>query len=262
LAKSVKMLNSLSADLDILRPSMLETGLDALSFNINRKNNNLQFFEFGKTYHTEAVGKYEEAEHLALFITGKNHEDGWNEKAREYDFYRAKGVAYSLLNLCGFKKINFTNEAGGLVIEINKQKSGTIIAVDKECLKVFDIKAPVYFVDINFIALLRLFEQSKVLYKEIPKFPAVQRDLAMVVDKSVAYQSIETAVKKAQLPYLQNMRLFDIFENEKLGDNKKSVAINFIFQHVEKTLTDSEIDSMVNKLISGLEKELSAEIRK
>ncbi|MDR0793795.1 MAG: phenylalanine--tRNA ligase subunit beta, partial [Chitinophagaceae bacterium] len=196
LAQSVKMLNSLSADLDILRPSMLETGLDALSFNINRKNSNLQFFEFGKTYHAETVGKYNEIEHLALFITGKNHEDQWNEKAREYDFYRAKGIAHSLLYLCGFKKINFNNITNNLVIEINKQKLGTIIEVDKECLKAFDIKVPVFFMDIDFMALLGLFEQSKILYKEIPKFPAVQRDLAMIVDKPVAYQSIETAVKK------------------------------------------------------------------
>jgi len=264
LSNTVKMLNSLSADLDIMRPSMLETGLESVAYNIHRKNVHLQMFEFGKTYHTSGVGKYTEQEHLALYITGKNHEDQWNEKGKPLDFYRAKGLSEAVLQLCGLNEVQYKtleNEAG-ISISVNKNIVGEIISVNKKSLEFFDIKSPVYFVNLNFATLVSLKGKETILYKEVPRYPAIQRDLAMVVDKSVRYENIISIIKKLHLPILKETRLFDIFESDKLGENKKSVAVNFTFLNEEKTLTDKDVDTVMDKLITNFEKDLQAEIRK
>jgi phenylalanyl-tRNA synthetase beta chain len=261
----VKMMNNLSAELDVLRPSMLETGLECIAYNINRKHSNLQFFEFGKTYHTSEVGKYTEAEHLALYLTGNNHEDTWSEKAKATSFYKAKGVASALLQMLGLKNITFEKTGDtGLVIAIfiGKKQVGQLLDVNNKKLAAFDIKQPVFYIDIDFTAILKQITHLQVTYSEVSKFPVVQRDLAMVVNKAVSYQNLEEVVSKAKLSKLQQMRLFDVFESDKLGVDKKSMAINFTFLDSEKTLTDKEIDGMVNKLIQNFEKELGAEIRK
>lgn len=265
LSKSVKMLNNLSADLDVLKPSMLETGLETLAYNINRKNNNLKLFEFGKTYATQQAGSYEETEHLALYITGLQQEDTWNAKTLPTDFYLAKGIVQAIINLLGCYIVKYEKvESNHLFLNIfsNKNLLGTISEVSKKQTTAFDIKQPVFYIDISFTALTKLVTSNKITYKEVAKFPAVQRDLAMVVQTSTTYSSIEQAVEKIKLNKLQSMRLFDVFESEKLGANKKSMAINFTFLDEEKTLTDKEIDSMMNNLIHQFEKELEAEIRK
>ncbi|AYD49180.1 phenylalanine--tRNA ligase subunit beta [Arachidicoccus soli] len=264
LATSVKMINSLSADLDLMRPSMLETGLECLAYNLNRKNSNLQLFEFGKTYRSTSIGKYFETEHLALYIAGKTHEDEWKEKGKQFDFFRAKGLAQSILTLCGLSNIKYTtleNESG-VAFSVNKTSLGKVIEVNKKAKELFDIKSSIYFVDIDFQAIIKLKEKETILYKEVARFPSVQRDLAMVVDKAVLFENIYAVIKKSNLTLLKETRLFDIFESEKLGENKKSLAINFTFLDEQKTLTDKEIDAMINKLILGFEKELNAEIRK
>ncbi|MFP5042272.1 phenylalanine--tRNA ligase subunit beta [Parasediminibacterium sp. JCM 36343] len=261
---TVKMMNNLSADLDVLRPSMLETGLECIAYNSNRKNTNLQLFEFGKSYHAKGVGSYREDEHLALYITGNNHEDNWQEKAKPMDFFRAKGIAQALFNLCGLDNLKFSQDEGNTIITIShaKQAIGYVTTVGNAKLKTFDIKQAVYFIDILFVPLLQQIEKKKIEYKEVSKFPAVQRDLALVVDKATTYGKLETVVKKANLAKLQSMRLFDVFESDKLGAGKKSMAVNFTFLDDEKTLTDKETDSMVGKIVEAFEKELGAEIRK
>lgn len=260
----VKMINNLSADLDIMRPSMVETGLESLAYNINRKNENLQFFEFGKTYSTTGVGKYQEKEHLAIYITGKNHEDLWSEKGSAYTIYQAKGLAYSLLQLCGFTQIKFTvaPETGLIEVAADKKKVIEIQAISAAKRGQFGIKAPVFFVDVDFGTLISLKENKKIIYKEVSKYPTVYRDLALVLDSDVQFDQILEVIKKSNLPLLSATRLFDVFENEKLGKGKKSMAINFAFLDEQKTLTDKEIDRMMSQLITGFEKQLQAEIRK
>ena len=264
LNNTVKMLNSLNAELDIMRPSMLETGLESIAYNIHRKNVNLQMFEFGKTYRTSGAGKYTEEAHFALYLTGKNHEDEWNNKAKPLDFYYAKGLLEAVLRLCGFSELQYKNleNEDGVSVSINKNAVGKVISVSKKKRDIFDVKPPVYFVEINFGALLSLKEKETILYREVPRYPAVQRDLAMVVDSSVLYENITAVIKKLHIPILKETRLFDIFESDKLGENKKSVAINFTFLDEEKTLTDKDADAAVNKLIANFEKDLHAEIRK
>jgi phenylalanyl-tRNA synthetase beta chain len=264
LNSTVKMMNNLSADLDVLRPSILETGLECIAYNNNRRNSNLQLFEYGKTYHTTGVGNYSEEEHLALYITGNNHEDTWQTKGAAYDFYRAKGMAAAVLQLCGLLDVNFakTETANSLTINNGKQVIGNLLQVDAAKLKAFDIKQAVYFIDINYAALAKAVEKKKIVYKEVSKFPAVQRDLALIVNTSTTFDMIEAAVQKTKLNKLTNVRLFDVFESDKLGVGKKSMAVNFTFLDEEKTLVDKEVDSMVNKLIATFEAELQAEIRK
>jgi phenylalanyl-tRNA synthetase beta chain len=264
LESSVKMINSLSADLDVMRPSMQETGLEAISFNINRRNNNLRFFEFGKTYHRKETGKYSEKEHLCIYLTGADKEDSWNEKSRNTDVYQAKGIVAAILELTGLADAKIEQPEGSTVIEIHhsKNKVASLQKVTKKRLQQFDIRQDVFFIDVHFETLLKLYERSQITFAEISKYPAVTRDLAMVVNRNTSYYALESTVKKLKLAKLQGMRLFDIFESDKLGKDKKSLAVSFTFLDEEKTMTDKEIDSMVNKLIQSLEKELGAEIRK
>lgn len=265
LEKTVKMINNLSEELNVLRPSMVETGLESISYNINRRNTNLQFFEFGKTYLTKAVGEYLEDEHLCLYITGANHEDSWREKSKEQHFYRLKGLCTAVLELCGLNNVTFEKAEGeGLVLNVyhGKKLLGNVVTVNAKKLQQFDIKQAVYILDISVSALEESVTANKIRYKEVNKFPVMQRDLAMVVKRGTTYESIEQSVKKIKLPKLKDMRLFDVFESEKLGADKKSMAISFLFSDDEKTLTDKEVDGMVSKLVQVFEADLAAEIRK
>lgn len=264
---SVKMLNNLSAELNILRPFMLETGLEAIAHNLNRRNYDLRFFEYGKTYHTTGSGKYTEPEHLCLYITGKNLEDGWRSKATPADFYVLKGVVGNLLQLLGVKDASWqplehSKFESGLQASVNGQVIVQVGAVHKKSLARFDIKQPVFFADLNWELLSRSAAAYKPGFQAIPKFPSVQRDLAIVVGRQLSYSEVEKAVQKIKLGKLQQLKLFDIFESEKLGKDKKSMAISFTFLDEEKTLTDKEIDGWMNKIMTTLEKELQAEIRK
>lgn len=263
LQHTVKMLNSLTAELNIMRPSMLETGLEVIAYNVKRKQTNLQLFEYGKNYSSKAVGEYKELERLALYITGKTKEDDWISKGKDFDFFHAKGIVNAIVALNGFNKINYKKEDDNtLSFEVEKTKIGFVTKVSKEKLNRFDLKNPVFYIELDILNIVNLVVSKKIVYKEVSKFPVVSRDLAMVVDKQVSYDQIDSIIKKSNLNKLETVRLFDIFENEKLGNNKKSIAVNFSFQDTEKTLTDKEIDAMVQKLISGFEKEISAEIRK
>jgi phenylalanyl-tRNA synthetase beta chain len=267
LLTTVKMLNNLSADLNIMRPSMLETGLEAVAHNLNRKNNNLKFFEFGRTYRTHEQNKYEEQERLCLYITGNVNEDNWKSKNNKADFYMAKGAANAILALLGLQagKLElFSNEKTetGLTVSINNKNVLEICTVNKKVLARFDIKQPVFFIDADWDLLVQLFEENINTVKEIPKYPAVQRDLSLVLSKQAKYEEVENAVKKIKLNKLQQINLFDIFESEKLGADKKSMAVSFTFLDEEKTLTDKEIDGWMNKIIAVMETDLGAEIRK
>ncbi|MBC7722698.1 MAG: phenylalanine--tRNA ligase subunit beta, partial [Pedobacter sp.] len=179
-------------------------------------------------------------------------------------FYRAKGIANSVLTVSGLDDIYFakTDDVLSLSIYNGKQLIGSVKQVDTTKLKAFDIKQLVYFVDINYLSLLRQVEKKKIVYKEVSKFPAVQRDLALIVSRSTTFEMLETTVQKTKVNKLIGMRLFDVFESDKLGADKKSMAVNFTFLDEEKTLIDKEVDAMINKLIHNFETELGAEIRK
>ncbi|MCX6202603.1 MAG: phenylalanine--tRNA ligase subunit beta [Bacteroidetes bacterium] len=273
LETAVKMINNLSADLDVLRPSMLETGLETIAYNCNRRNHNLRLFEFGKTYATSGSGQYSETEHLCIYLSGLDSEEGWRVKSKEQDLLMAKGILQAVATLTGLPPISWslvdsandtTKDAEGTCVAatVGGLTIATLQEVSPKKRQQFDIKQGVVFVDIDLAALVTAAEKQKIVYTEVSKFPAVQRDLALVVDRSVTYAAIELAVGTVKLPKLKGIRLFDVFESDKLGVNKKSMALSFTFVDEEKTMTDTETDSMVSKLMGAFEKELGAEIRK
>ena len=269
LETAVKMINNLSADLDVLRPSMLETGLETIAYNCNRRNHNLRLFEFGKTYATSGSGKYSETEHLCIYLSGLDTEEGWRVKSKEQDLLMAKGILQAIATLTGLPSITWSLDdsakdtaSTSIAATVSGLTIATVLEVSPKKRQQFDIKQGVVFVDIDVAALVTAAEKQKIVYKEVSKFPAVQRDLALVVDRSVTYAAIELAVATVKLPKLKGIRLFDVFESDKLGVNKKSMALSFTFVDEEKTMTDTETDAMVSKLIGAFEKELGAEIRK
>jgi phenylalanyl-tRNA synthetase beta chain len=266
LSNSVRLLNNLSAELDILRPVMLETGLEILAYNINRKNANLRLFEFGKTYRRNG-NEYAEDENICFWITGKHSDNSWKQKNNPPDFFTAKGIITSLLSNINIHDVEFAQpqtSAEGIYQNIikNDMVLGKVLQVQNSFLQRFDIHQPVVFAEFNYQSLSDAAQKQEIIFKEIPQFPAVERDLALIIDKRINFASIEKSLKKIKLPFLQQFHLFDIFESDKIGTDKKSLAINFTFLNPGKTLTDNEVESMIQKIIKELEINFNAEIRK
>ena len=267
LASGVRLLNNLSAVHNMMRPSMLETGLEAVAYNLNRKNSDLQFFEFGKTYSSVSIGSYQEKDYLCIYITGNKSGDSWRTRAQLSDTYYLKGIITRIIHLTGlnnaqWKTINDQKLDHALCVSLNGREIVKAGNVKKHELARFDIKQPVLFASFDWNTLETLIERHAIRIEELPKQLPVYRDLAMIVPKSLAYESVENSLRKLSLNKLKEIRLFDIFESEKLGADKKSLAINLTFLDEEKTLTDTEIDSMMTRLMETLEKDLHAEIRK
>ncbi len=267
LERTVKMINNLSTELNVMRPSLLETGLESISYNLNRKMQNLKFFEFGKTYSTKGIGQYGEINHLCLYVTGHIAEDSWKKKAEHADFFFIKGICEKISQLISVNNLSFNSVQNkklktGLTGKLHGKAVLETGIVNSSILKLFDIKQEVLFADFNWDILLSQIHKSEIVFQELPKQLPVHRDLAIVVDKSLHYAEVEKAVQRIKLDRLQRMQLFDIFESEKLGADKKSMAVSFTFIDEEKTLTDKEVDEMINKVLVALENDLNAEIRK
>jgi len=266
LEKAVKMINNLSADLNIMRPSLLETGLESISWNLNRKNPSLRFFEFGKTYESSQPGQYTETNHCCLYLTGNGHSESWKGKPSAMDFYYLKGICTAINSLAGIVGESVQVSHPKLVNGIEIRQGGLIILmageVDSVILRKFDIRQPVFFADIYWDHLLQLAESHTIVFSELPKQNPVNRDLALIVEKSLPFERVEKTVYGIGLQKLSGVQLFDIFESEKLGKDKKSLAISFTFLDNEKTLTDKEIDGMMGRIMKTAEEELNAEIRK
>ena len=266
LKTSVKMINSLSNELDMLRPRMIQSGLQVIAHNLNHRNQDLPLFEFGKTYFTEGENKYGEENHLAVYLSGNVMQGNWKAPAEKSDYYFLKGIIQNIAAVSGIKNLRFeTTEHAELTnataMISGKETIGYLGEVSSKLLKQFDIKQSVFFADIHMDALYQL-PVKPIQYREISKFPSVNRDLALVVDKNVSYSQIEQIALSAKVEQLRTVELFDIFESEKLGVGKKSMAVSFTFLDEQKTMTDQEIEGFMKKIIGGYEKTLQAEIRK
>jgi len=265
LEKAVTIINSLSVDLNVMRPSMLPTGLECIAYNLNRKNHDLLFFEFGKTYfHLNSA--YAETRKLAIYITGNLASKNWNSRARPAEIYFAKGVSEKILLLSGISNYKFEQTKNedldaGLVATSKGTKILTLGIVKKSQLERFSIKQTVYYIDIDWDSLLSLVKKKEITFEPISKFPHVDRDLSLLVNKSIHYGEIEELVKSLHIKKMQSIRLFDVFENEKLGPDKKSLAMSFTFLDKEKTMTDEEVDKMMSKIIVALQTKFDAVIR-
>ncbi len=243
-SKNVFILNPLSSELDVMRQSMLFSGLEAIAYNRNRRNPNLKFYEFGKTYHKDA-DKYIENQHLAIFITGRKLPENWNNANTEVDYYSLKEVVDNLIKRLGIRSQDVKLES-----------------VKKSTLKQFDITTEVFWADINWDKVLKASRNNNVIYKEVSKYPEVRRDLALVVNTDITYSQLEELALKTDRSILKKVNLFDVYQGDKIEAGKKSYAMSFILQDEEKTLTDKQIDKVMERLMETFEKNLQAVIRK
>ena len=265
LAETVKIINSLSEDLDVMRPSMMPTGLESISYNINRKNSDLFLFEFGKIYSSVEPGNYFETESLALYFTGNKRQQSWKKQQEKTDIFYVKGVCQTIFNIAGLKNYKFSSSKNDhledyIVASLGGVQLAEAGQIKRTFLDKFSIKQPVFYLCINWQKILPI-SKEEIQFKEIARFPQVERDLSIIVDKSISYQSLEDLVNSLHISRLIDVKLFDLFESEKLGRDKKSMALSFTFSDKEKTLTDSETDGMMKRIIQSIEKTLSAEIR-
>ncbi|TDE03350.1 phenylalanine--tRNA ligase subunit beta [Flavobacterium sandaracinum] len=261
---NVTMLNPLSADLSTMRQSLLFSGLEAVSYNINRKNADLKLFEFGKTYHNYLAG-YEEKKHLSLFLTGSRNQENWTATQKPSDFFLFKGFTNGILSRLGIQKtqnVPVTSDvfSEGIAISVGNEILVELGVVKKSILKHFGIKQEVFYADFNWNLILKLLS-SKIKYTEIPKYPEVRRDLALLIDQSVTYDRIYSIACQTEKTLLKDINLFDVYEGQNLPEGKKSYALSFTIQDNSKTLTDVQIDKIMSKLQKNFETELGASLR-
>ncbi len=285
--KSVKVMNPLSADLGVMRQSLLFGGLESIVRNANRKNANLRFFEFGNCYYFNAerdaeenqklaqgedgspIKAYTQEMHLGLWITGKRVEGSWIHADEEATFYELKAYVQNILRRIGVPQ-------GMVVMEKNdsdafdkaltlKNRGGKVFVemgiVARKVQKQFDIDNTVFYADLNWDALMKATKKSEVLFTELSKFPSVSRDLALLIDKNIEFAQIEQIARQTEKKLLKSVELFDVYEGKNLPEGKKSYAVNFILQDEQKTLNDKQIDAIMNKLIANLKQQLNAELR-
>ena len=261
---NVHILNPLSNDLSAMRQSLLFSGLEAVSFNINRRNSDLKLFEFGKTYHKLPSG-FDEPKHLSMFATGNRLGESWTITQKPTDFFLFKGYVNTVLSRLGINKITYlpvTSDvfAEGISLAIGNEIIVEFGTVRKSILKHFDIKQEVFYADFNWNAILKSLS-NKIKFKEISKYPEVRRDLALLVDEEVNFDAIYKVAQQTEKSLLKEIILFDVYTGEKLPEGKKSYAVGFTIQDDSKTLTDTQIEKIMGKLQSNFETQLGAQLR-
>lgn len=273
----VRMMNPLSSDLNVMRQTLLFGGLESITHNANRKNPNLRFFEFGNCYQFDPEKKndedpiraYKEETHLGLWITGKRVEGSWAHANEDSSFYELKAYVENILRRIGVqpgmmvmkhsdnnifdKALSLENRGGKLLGEMG--------VVSRQLQKKAGIDNPVYFADLNWNAFMKLIRKNKVEFTEISKYPAVSRDLALLLDETIEFRQIEEIARQTEKKLLKSVELFDVYEGKNLPAGKKSYAVNFILQDETKTLNDKQIDAIMQKLIQNLKKQLNCELR-
>jgi len=263
---AVKILNPLSGDLDVMRQSMVFSGLEAIAYNQNRRNADLKLYEFGKVYNVKD-DKYTETQRFAIFITGADKEEQWNQKPQQFSFYRIKAVVDALVQRLNIRDYTVEDAtcskmAFGLQYMRNGKQLVKFGAINKDALKKVDVEKEVFYADFNLDLVLTAVKKNKIVYQEVSKFPAVRRDLSMLVDTQVTFGQLKQIAQKTERKLLKDVNVFDVYQGDKLPAGKKSYALSFTLQDEEKTLTDKTIDSIIQKLIYNFGKEAGAEIRK
>lgn len=273
----VRIMNPLSSDLNVMRETLLFGGLESVAYNVNRKNQDLRFFEVGNVYKfspekqnlENPMAAYKEETHIGLWLAGKRVSGSWAHPDEKSSFYELKAYVDNVLRRVGVISGSMTVEASdnnifsnGIVVET---RNGKVLAemgiVSKHILKKFGIDEPVYYADIHWNTVMAAVRKNIVSFHEISKYPAVSRDLALLIDNSVKFSEIERIACKVERKYIKSVELFDVYEGKNLPEGKKSYAVNFILQDENQTLTDKQIDAIMNKLITNLKKELNAELR-
>lgn len=264
-AYNVEMLNPLSQDLSILRQSMLPSALEALAYNNNRKQNNVKLFEFGKTYHNFPGGR-EEHKHLSILISGRKKESAWTQADEKTGFFYVKGIITAVLERLGItnfseKDTKSTLFSEGISFVVNKKILVDFGVVSEKILKHFEVENEAFYADFNWDVILAEISTSNFKMKPIPKYQSVSRDFALLVDESVSFGGLQQAAFQTEKKLLKNIQLFDVYTGDNLPKGKKSYAINFTLQDDNKTLTDKQIDKIMQKLQQKFEKEFGATLR-
>ncbi len=285
LATCVKIMNPLSQDLGVMRQTLLFGGLESIQRNANRKNADLKFYEFGNCYHYNAqkitdrqakdphwvydpLYAYSEEPHLALWITGNKTPQSWVQKEEKSSFYQLHAYVANVLRRMGVQLFKLTPMAanelfddGLTILAPNGKQIGVMAIVAKKQLKAFDIDNPVYYADLDWNMLLRLNKQYKPVINDLPKFPEVKRDFALLVDKSVTFADLAQAAYATEKKLLKAVNLFDVYEGKNLEAGKKSYALSFILQDAENTLKDKQIEAIMAKLQKTFEEKFGAKLR-
>lgn len=260
----VKIMNALSEELDVMRQTLLFTGMEVLAYNINRKQRDLKLFEFGKTYTKKE--KYKEQTKLGLWLCGQTEEENWQYKSEKNQFHHLYNSIKLLLSQLKISNLDAKPVeekdmyAYALEMLVNKKSIGKVGLVQAKLAKLCDIKIPVFYAELDWDYLLKQYSLEQK-YTEISKYPEVRRDLSLVLDDTVTYKQIETLAQKTERTILKKMNVFDVYQGANLGENKKSYSVSFVLQDEQNTLTDQIIDKSMQKLIDVFEKELGAIIR-
>jgi len=273
----VKIMNPLSSDLGVMRQTLLYGGLESVEHNVKRKSANLKFFEFGNCYFFDEekenpenpMQAYKEENFMGIWVTGKRVEGSWAHPNEDSTYYELAAYVQTILSRIGLKqgatvqkKSENPDFSAGIVIENRGGKKLIEMGVlSKKLLKQFDLQQPVYFAELNWTQLMKATKKNEVTFTDIPKHPAVSRDLALLVDNNVEFAQIEQIARQTEKKLLKKVELFDVYEGDKLPAGKKSYAVNFILQDAEKTMNDKQIDAIMQKLIANIKKQLNAELR-
>ena len=273
----VKIMNPLSSDLNVMRQTLLYGGLESVEHNVKRRSANCRFFEFGNVYFfspdkqndEDPMQAYKEEYHLGLWLTGKRVEGSWAHQDEDTSFAELDAHVENILARIGVQPgmlvrrksqnsmfsagLSIENRGGKLLLELG--------VLTKKLQKEFDIDTPVYYAELNWTALMKVIRKQKVEFIEIPKYPAVSRDLALLIDQNVEFAQIEEIARQTEKKLLRKVELFDVYEGKNLPAGKKSYAVNFILQDTEKTMGDKQIDAIMQKLIANLKQKLGAELR-
>lgn len=271
---TVMLCNPLSSDLNAMRQTLLFGGLETIAYNINRKNSNLRLFEFGKayTFHKKEgenhLKQYQEEDKLSLFITGNKTQASWNSQEQPSDFFTLKAYTEMILlrleyrpDQMNIQEVDADIYREGLVYSLNGKHLVTMGILSRKVLKLADVEQEVYYAEFSWENLLKGLKNYTVTFTPLPKFPAVKRDLALLLNQQVTFKEVKDIAFRTEKNLLKSVTLFDVYEGEKLGAGKKSYAVSFMLQDNEKTLNDKQIDKIMNKLIGSYKHLLGAEIR-
>ncbi|MDR2948424.1 MAG: phenylalanine--tRNA ligase subunit beta [Prevotella sp.] len=278
ISNCVHLINPLSTDLSVMRQTLLYGGLESIAYNRNHQSPNTKFYEFGNCYfynadkktEGEILKEYNEEFHLGLWLSGNSINNSWAAVDEKSSVYQLKAYVENILNRLGipasrYDYVQLSNEMFSTAIDIQAKGKGKSLGilgiVNKKLLKVQDINAEVYFAELNWDALMKEIKKHSITYTEISKFPAVKRDLALLLDKNILFDQVERIAFKAERKLLKGVSLFDVYEGKNLPEGKKSYAVNFVLQDDEKTLNDKQIDAIMQKIQKSLESELGAQLR-
>jgi phenylalanyl-tRNA synthetase beta chain len=266
LEEAVFILNPLSSDLNVMRQNLLMPALESVAYNQNRKNADVKFYEFGKTY-SLIDGKYIERQRLLLLVSGAKQSEQWNQDSKATSFYNLKAAVDAVITRLGISAfqtdaIKDENFAYGIKYFRGDKTLVSFGAATKADRKVAGVNAEVFYADFDWAGLLEIVRKNKIINKEVSKYPQVRRDLSLLIDQNVTFETLKGIAFKTDKKLIKEVGVFDVYEGDKLPEGKKSYALNFILQDEEQTLTDKQIENTMQKLIANLTQQAGAEIRK